>query len=216
MTEPIIYHVFSKSIAGYTIFNYDSEYLRMIEIIRYYRMKNPPVKYSTFKERQNNHWKHFNYMDNATNCSHNSMLVRIIAYCIMSTHLHFALESLEEGSISHFMRKLLNSYTRYFNIRHKRKGPLWEGKYKKVLVESEEQLLYLTRYIHLNPVTAYLIKNPNQWAYSSYNEYITKCASTLCDYKDYIDVDRKSYSNFVNDQIGYQKELALIKNLMLD
>jgi putative transposase len=83
-------------------------------------------------------------------------------------------------------------------------------------VESEEQLLHLTRYIHLNPVTAYLIKSPDQWAYSSYAEYISQRTHTLCDFKDYVDLDAKSYSDFTNNQIGYQKELAIIKNLKLD
>jgi len=188
----------------------------MMEIIRYYNVKNPPVKYSMFKGHQKSHWDHFNNIVHTTNYSHESMLVKIIAYCIMPTHIHFALESLEVGNISHFMRKLLNSYTRYFNIRHKRKGPLWEGKYKKVLVESEEQLLHLTRYIHLNPATAYLTNEPEQWNFSSYNEYITENSEKICDFEDFIDLDCRSYKDFVNDQINYQRELALIKDLMLD
>ena len=70
------------------------------------------------------------------------------------------------------MRRLLNSYTRYFNEKIKRKGPLWEGRFKKVLVNSDEQLLHLTRYVHLNPVSAGIVEKPEDWPCSSYREYI--------------------------------------------
>ncbi|OGX34455.1 MAG: hypothetical protein A3C36_06385 [Omnitrophica WOR_2 bacterium RIFCSPHIGHO2_02_FULL_52_10] len=216
MTGADIYHVFSKSIAGYTIFRYDSEFLRMMESIQYYRAKNPPIKYSLFKEYERKHWKHSGYLSNLNHCSHEPMLVRIIAYCLMPTHLHFVLEPLVENGISRFMGRLLNSYTRYFNIRHERKGPLWEGKYKKVLVETEEQLLHLTRYVHLNPVTAYLVNKPEEWSYSSYNEYTTENAVKICDFGEWMDMGIRSYVDFVNDRINGQREFALIKDLTLE
>jgi putative transposase len=78
----------------------------------------------------------------------------------MPTHIHLVLRQLKDGGISKFMSNILNSYSRYFNIKHNRKGPLWEGRFRKVLVGSDEQLLHLTRYVHLNPVTACLVDKP--------------------------------------------------------
>jgi len=113
-------------------------------------------------------------------------VIHIIAYCLMPTHIHMLLEEVKEDGISIFTNNVLNSYTRYFNTKHKRKGPLWEGPSKKVTIKSDDQLLHLTRYIHLNPVTAYLCNKPEEWPYSSYNEYIKpNTNNNFCDYEHY-------------------------------
>ena len=145
-------------------------------------------------------------------------LINIIAYCLMPTHIHLVLQQLEDNGISIFMNNLLNSYTRYFNIRHKRKGPLWVGRFKRVVVSTDEQLLHLTRYVHLNPVTSYLIEKPESWAYGSYNEYCSQGTTDeeMCCYENILDIDSKSYKKFVNDRKEYQRELAKIKELMLE
>ena len=201
-----IYHVFSKSIAKFTIFNDDIEFSRMIETICYYQRKNPAVRFSDFMEL---HKK-------IEECSYKDKLVEIIAYCLMPTHLHLILKQLKEKGISVFMNNLLNSYTRYFNLRHNRKGPLWESRFKNVLVETDEQLLHLTRYIHLNPATAYLVNKPEEWPYSSYMEYLSSDKPKICAYSEVLDIKPASYKIFVEDRVSYQRDLAKIKSLILD
>ena len=78
------------------------------------------------------------------------------------------------------MGDILNSYSRYFNTKQKRKGPLWEGRFENVLIKTDEQLLHLTRYIHLNPVTAYLVDQAKDWQASSYNEYLENSDFNEC------------------------------------
>jgi len=116
------------------------------------------------------------------------------------------------------MNNILNSYTRYFNIRHNRKGPLWEGPYKKLAVETDEQLLHLTRYVHLNPVTSYLVNKPDEWLYSSYKEYLgtDNLSQKICNFGNLLDIRPNSYSEFVEDRISYQRELAKIKSLAIE
>ena len=145
-------------------------------------------------------------------------MVDIIAYCLMPTHLHLILKEIRGGGISAYVSKILNSYTRYFNIRHRRRGPLWESRTKRVAVTTDDQFLHLTRYIHLNPVTAELVKKPEDWAYSSYREYINGGggAKQICKFAGLIDMSPAEYKRFVNEQIPYQKELAKIKRLALD
>ncbi|OGW71290.1 MAG: hypothetical protein A2047_04340 [Omnitrophica bacterium GWA2_41_15] len=145
-------------------------------------------------------------------------MIQIICYCFMPTHIHLVLKQLKDNGISDFMMHILNSHTRYFNIKHNRKGPLWESKFKKVLVDSDEQLLHLTRYIHLNPVTACIVNKPEEWRYSSYNEYVSDGTVTdgICEYKNILDINSFSYKKFVENRISYQRELAKIKGLMLD
>jgi len=200
-----IYHVYSKSIAEYVIFNNDFEYSRMREVVEYYRIERPFTSFSRFKERN----MQVKQLDP-------KRLVQIICYCVMPTHIHLVLKQMEDKGISVFINNVFNSYSRYFNIKHNRKGPLWESSFKKVLVESDSQLLHLTRYIHLNPVTAYIINNPEDWKWSSYREYISGNKEGICEYDSVLDIKPEEYKKFVEDRISYQRELAKIKNIILE
>ena len=135
---------------------------------------------------------------------------------MMPTHFHFILKEIKKGGIKNFVRLTTNSYSKYFNIKYRRKGPLWEGPFKNVAIENDSQLLHLTRYIHLNPVTAKLVNKAVDWEYSSYREYIglTSENERLCNFSEYIDINIPEYKKFVSKQIEYQRELALIKHLI--
>jgi putative transposase len=77
--------------------------------------------------------------------------VDVIAYCLMPNHVHFLLRT-TKANLSRFMQRLNVAYTRYFNYKYKRVGPLLQGRYKAILVGSDEYFMVLSRYIHLNPV----------------------------------------------------------------
>lgn len=212
LIENQIYHIFTKSIAGFKIFNNEFEFIRMKDAIRHYQKEERSFKLSQYLSiRQNNP----EYRD--INISSN--LIEIIAYCLMPTHVHLILQQLKPKGISIFMSNILNSYARYFNIKHNRKGPLWEGRFKSVLVKNDEQLLHLTRYIHLNPVTAFLSDEPEGWSsFSSYKEYVCEVDANdrFCNYHGILDIKPVSYRKFVEDRIGYQREIAKIKELLLE
>jgi len=203
-----IYHVCNKSIAGFRIFNNDAEFLRIRELMQYYQVQRQHPSFSKFKESG---------IQNPNVCN-NKKLVQIICHSPMPTHIHLTLKQLIDKGISIFMGNLLNSYSRYFNIKHNRKGPLWEGRFKAVLVQTDEQLLHLTRYIHLNPVTARLVDKPEDWLHSSYREYVSMNDSRdkICQFDDLLDICPAAYKEFTEDRISYQRELAKIKNLLLD
>lgn len=209
-----IYHVTTKSIAEYVIFNNAAEYSRMMQLIKYYQIKNPSVRFSYFIEWWNESKKRANkkYRQNS------EKLIKIIAYCLMPTHIHLILQQLTKNGISIYMNKMLNSYTRYFNAKHRRKGPLWEGRFKRILVETDEQLIHLTRYIHLNPVTAYLVDRPEYWEFSSYREYLGEMPAKdrICEFEGVLEIIPDEYKKFVDNQISYQRELAAIKKLTLE
>lgn len=212
----MIYHAFNKSIADFVIFNDKNEFLRMLMAIRYYQISKPPYNLATLIRDGK-----INYnLQNSFILTHysKSILVNIIAYCLMPTHLHLVLEEKMENGLPIYMNNILNSYTRYFNIRHNRKGPLWEGPYKKVAVESDEQLLHLTRYVHLNPVTAYIVNKPDEWSHSSYKEYLSdiNLNQRICSFHTLLDINPNSYREFVEDGISYQRELAKIKSLAIE
>ncbi len=210
----MIYHVTNKSIADFVIFNNPYEYSRMLLAMRYYQSGKRGVNLSRFIRSDKSKGNCYNY--EIVIPPGKEKFVNIIAYCLMPTHIHLILEELKDRGIPIFINNLLNSYTRYFNIKHNRKGPLWQSRSKKILVKSNEQLLHLTRYIHLNPVTAYLVNKPEEWPYSSYKEYIhdMKHVEMICKYEDLLTINRDTYKEFVEQGISYQRELAHIKNLL--
>ena len=212
------YHVFTKSIAGYKIFNTDSEYSRIMAMLHYYKVKNRGLKFSSFMKSENMTYSVRTLASiSKYGSDRNERRVEIIAYCIMPTHLHLILRQLSDKGVSTFMSNVLNSYTRYFNIKHNRKGPLWEGRFKNVLVETDEQLLHLTRYIHLNPVTSYLVDSPEIWHASSYNEYLSKDGiENICKYEDILDITPDLYRKFVEDRASYQRDLINIENVIIE
>lgn len=210
-----IYHVLTKSIAEYEIFNFDADYIRMQHVLRFYQPVKQPISFSHLDQLSPEKARSFNEMINNRSLERQ---VEIIAYCLMPTHVHLILQQLKTNGIARFMSNVLNSYSRYFNVKHKRKGPLWQGRYKKILVESDEQLEHLTRYIHLNPVTAYLVDRPELWQYSSYREYIEniKKDEQMCDFASLLDIRPVVYRKFVEERISDQREFSEIKKLILD
>lgn len=145
-----------------------------------------------------------------------NLLVDIIAYCIMPTHIHLILKQNTDKGITKFMAKILNSYSRYFNIRHHRAGPLWEGHFKNVLVKNDEQIYHLSRYIHLNPYSAGLVDDLLGWPHSSLKDFIAPSNQTICNFQNVIDMSPSKYRNFVLKQKDYQRQLSLIKNILID
>lgn len=193
------------------IFRSHEDYFRMKEIMRYYALENQPVKYSLYEKLiLSGNIRSFQELSNK------EYLVEIIAYCIMPTHIHLILCQLKDEGISIYMKNLLNSYTRYFNIKNNRKGPLWQGRFKSILIQTDEQLLHLTRYIHLNPTSDNLVDKPENWKYSSYHEYLQKGDDFLCAFQKYINIDPRSYNAFVGERRDYQQKLAEIRHLCLE
>jgi len=97
--------------------------------------------------------------------------VRLYAYVLMGNHYHLLLET-PDGGLGRFAHAVQSHYTNYYNRRHGRAGHLFQGRYKALLVEKESYLLEVSRYIHLNPARAGLVKRPEDWRWSSYRCYI--------------------------------------------
>ncbi|MBN1889002.1 MAG: transposase [Thermoflexales bacterium] len=102
----------------------------------------------------------------------------IVAYCLMPTHYHL-LVRLKETGVSHRMQLLSISHTKAMNTRYERAGALYQGAFQAKLVNENEYLVHLSRYVHLNPVVAGLAKRPEEWEFSSYREYIGMRAGKL-------------------------------------
>jgi REP element-mobilizing transposase RayT len=117
--------------------------------------------------------------------------IRFYLYCLLTNHVHLVFET-PEGNCSKFMQSLSTAYTVYFNLRHGRHGHLVDGRYKAKLVEGDQYLLALSRYVHLNPAHVGGMKNKpieerirylRQYPWSSYPSYIGR--SKALDFVDY-------------------------------
>jgi len=95
--------------------------------------------------------------------------VEIHAWVLMTNHIHILCTPQIEKATSLMMQSIGRMYVRYFNHTYQRTGTLWEGRFKSCLVQSEQYLLSLYRYIELNPVRADMVKDPSEYSWSSYN-----------------------------------------------
>ncbi len=147
-------------------------------------------------------------------------LVDIICFCLMPNHFHFMLKQKLDNGISTFISNFTNSYTRYFNTKHERIGPLFEGIFKAVRIESEEQLIHTSRYIHLNPVSSFLIepKDLENYQWSSYLEFLGFSDENLTIKNLVLNFFPlvSDYKKFVLDHADYARQLELIKHLTLE
>ncbi len=95
--------------------------------------------------------------------------VKVYAYCLMTNHIHLVLEPPDEvAALSDLMKRLAGRQTRYVNRLEGRSGTLWGGRYKSSPIQTEQYFLACCRYVELNPVRAGMVKNPNQYRWSSY------------------------------------------------
>jgi REP element-mobilizing transposase RayT len=94
-------------------------------------------------------------------------------YVLMSNHYHLIIET-PEGNLSKVMQYINGSYTNFFNLRTRRSGHLFQGRYKAILVDVDNYLLQLSRYIHLNPIRAGIADRPEDYPHSSYKSFISK------------------------------------------
>jgi putative transposase len=106
--------------------------------------------------------------------------VEIHAWVLMINHVHLLFTPRSEGGVSQMMQSPERLYVRYFNYSYKRSGTLWEGRYKSCLVQEEDYLLEVYRYIELNPVRARMVTDPAEYKWSSYQENALGIQTNLC------------------------------------
>lgn len=107
--------------------------------------------------------------------------VTMVAYCLLPNHYHWLVRQDGEIAAGDLPRRVFGSYSQAFNRAHQRTGTLFEGPYKPILVENDEYLRHLCRYIHLNPVRHGLANAVELWPYSNYLEWTERRPGKLVD-----------------------------------
>lgn len=104
---------------------------------------------------------------------HDRYGILIHSYVLMDNHYHLILET-PKGNLVQVMQGINGGYTGYFNRKYERSGHLFQGRYKGILVDKDNYLVELSRYVHLNPVRASMVKRPEEYRWSSYPVYIAR------------------------------------------
>ncbi len=210
-----IYHIFNRGVNKGEIFYDDDDYRHLYLTAIHY--KNNNTKFSYEKLVGLNDTGSLREPLGKSGLPFNPK-VQILAYCLMPNHFHLLLKQLEDRGITWYLQHVINSYVHYLNVKHDRSGPLFQGRFKNVLIESDEQLIHVSRYLHLNPLVSNLTSDLKSYPWSSFNKYIGNADDELCDI-DLVSEFFKStegYEQFVMDQADYGRTLERIKHLTLD
>lgn len=210
-----IYHVFDKSVGNEIIFPSLRHLSQITNSIDFYRYQQV-MKYSKFKQmtiEQRNSY--------LSGVREHPPLVEIYAFAFMPNHYHLLVKQLQDNGIKIFTSNIQNSFAKYFNTKHERGGSLFQNPFKSRWVGTDEDFMHVSRYIHLNPVTAYMIEidDLDKYPFTSYMYYVNS------EDQDFVDTEfllslfggsKKRYKEFINDRVDYQRELARIKSLILE
>lgn len=142
--------------------------------------------------------KDFNIFMMVLKSTMEKMPFQLHCFCMMTNHLHLLLTT-EETNIGRIMCRILGNYARNFNERYGYKGHLFEERYASGLIKTNEHLLEVSRYIHMNPVKAGIVDKPEDYPYSSYPFYVSDAETPLLEKKIILD-------NFGGNSINYYKD----------
>jgi len=209
--------VFNRGNAAQDVFINKSDYSRFLLTTNYYRFIKLPIKLSRFLTLPiDNRDSIFARLEGKM-----ERWVEIFCFCLMPNHFHILLKQLTENGISKFVGQLQNSFTRYFNTKRDRVGALFQGQFKAKRVVTEEQLIHLSSYIHLNPYSSSVVKSIEElkeYRYSSLPNYLfgQRCDFVSRDLIFNFFRNEAAYQKFVFDRANYQRQLEITKHLSFD
>lgn len=139
----------------------------------------------------------------------------------MPNHFHFLIKQEQEDGVANFLRNFQNSYAKYFNTKTERSGALFQSMFKAVRIESDEQLIHVARYIHLNPSTSYIVKGVQElegYPWNSFAEYLSKHPPKIINKEKVLGFFKSldEFKKFTFDQGDYQRQLESMKHLSLE
>jgi len=130
------------------------------------------------------------------------------AFCLMPNHFHLLIEQNGDVSVSKLILKLCTSYARYINKKYKRVGHIFQDQFKSVLIEDNPQLMWTSAYIHMNPVKDGLVKNPEEYKWSSYNDFASDRNLPIID-KKLLTETFGSQKDFIKETLNFDVKGAL-------
>jgi putative transposase len=165
------YHIIGRGNYRQDIFLDESDYIRFLFLILYLQFP----KYQTMHVSREVEYfgKHRVFTNRLQKGELEGRYVELVSFCLMPNHYHLVVREVVEGGISKYMQRILNSFTKYHNTKYGKIGHLFQGPFKAVLVVNDDQLLYLSAYVHINPTNLKGWKGKeDQYPWSSYQDYV--------------------------------------------
>jgi putative transposase len=212
-----IYHLYNRGYEKRAIFHTERDFRRAMAVFWYYQFEGLNVKFSNYLRLEHERRLAFKQQLMET-----PPMVEVLAYCLMPNHYHLLVRQLAAGGISRFLGQFQNSYAHYQNLRAQHEGYVFAGRFKSVRMESEMQLIHTSRYIHLNPATAFLIRKARDlggYPWSSYPAYLSGVDERgICDPSYVLDIvrGRTAYKKLVEGYVDYQRYMAEMKKAWID
>ncbi len=173
------YHLYNRGVEKRQICMDEQDFGVLLSYLKTYLMPKPIDRLTAVIADPMAHWRDKQEANRLLRLNNFSDSIELIAYTLMPNHYHFLIWQKEETAMDQFMNSLWTRYTMFFNRKYKRIGPLFQDVYKAVYVQTDEQLLHLTRYIHRNAIAKRRFRNPaskgdalRSYFFSSYPEYI--------------------------------------------
>jgi putative transposase len=132
---------------------------------------------------------------------------KIHAFCLMPNHLHLLVEQCGDDSISKLLSRVFTSFSKYINLKHKRVGHVFQDKFKSVQIETNPQLMLISSYIHMNPVKDSVTNKPEEYRWSSYNDFISDRKNPII-HKQFLTEVFGGTKNFINENTKLYKKIV--------
>lgn len=206
--ENSYYHLYNRGVEKRSIFLDEQDYAVFLSYLKEYLLPKNEKQLIEKLSDDNTSYKEKDKILKLLRLNNFAEEITLLAYCLMPNHFHFSIKQKSANSIDRFMQSFGSRYTIYFNRKYKRVGSLFQAVYKAVLVDTEEQLLQLSRYIHKQAL-------PSQP--SSYQEYLGKRKTPWIHPEDIL-----AYFSKTNPSLSYQsfveqeEDIASIANIALD
>ncbi len=206
-----LYHVLNRGVEKRDLFTNTGDYARFVHDMYEFNDSSPALNAGRSFEAT--------MIDFVNQSSPRTRIVDIHGWCLMKNHYHLLLSELVDGGLTLFIRKMNVGFANYFNDKYKRKGTLFQGRTKKILITSDSHFLHILHYIHLNPLD--FVKGARQWrmgqisdrkaALKQLDSYRWSSYADYCGRKNFpsiltTDFMRESVGNVQKETLEYLKD----------
>lgn len=215
------YHIYNRGVEKRIIFQDEQDYGVFLGYLKEYLIRKDINELQIKLTDKDVGYKEKDKILKVLNLNNFYEEITLLSYCLMPNHFHFLVKQKSSTSIDSFIQSLMTRYVIYFNNKYRRVGPLFQGVYKGVLIETEPQFVYLSSYIHRNPLSlgsqGLTLQEQLMTQPSSYPDYLgirntgwLDCRSILS-YFSKVD-PKRDYKSFVEQT----NDFSLISRMLLD
>jgi len=218
------YHLYNRGVNKQRIFQDDQDYGVFLSYLKTYLEPKDEQTLLHIISDEHAPWREKDQAVKLLRLNNFFGTITLLAFCLMKNHFHMLVRQTDADAIDRFMNSLCTRYTMYFNKKYKRVGPLFQSTYKAVRIITEEQLLYITRYIHRNPIkktydNSLSSRILSTFQYSSYPNYLG------IRHADWVKPDEiliffgknnQTYQSFVEDAMNEENSVRIVGKCMID